>query len=178
LTQLPTSGAHPQTDGLVDRLNRTLKQMLSKIVTKGSKNWDELLGPLLFAYRTACHSSTGKTPFSLLYGRDPRVPTGMDFYQPVIPLPAEESQYAKELFKELKQAKQLAQKCIIKAQHSQKQFYDKKSKETPIRGADLVMMKVEPKFCLDCTFRGPYHVLDVTLTNAIFKRLMTVVLKN
>jgi len=37
-----------------------------------------------------------------------RVPTIMDFYQPVISLPAEESQYAKEQFKELKQARQLA----------------------------------------------------------------------
>jgi len=69
LTQLPTSGAHPQTDGLVERLNGTFKQMLSKIVIKGGKDWDELLGPVLFAYRTAPYSSTGKTPFSLLYGR-------------------------------------------------------------------------------------------------------------
>jgi len=33
--QLPTSGGHPQTDGMVERLNRTLKQMLSKIISKG-----------------------------------------------------------------------------------------------------------------------------------------------
>ena len=108
MTQSPTSGAHPQTDGLVERINRTLKQMLSKIVTKGGKDWDELLGPVLLAYRTAPHSFTGETPFSLLYGRDPRVPTSMNFYQPSMSLPAEESRYAKELFKELKQARQLA----------------------------------------------------------------------
>ena len=29
--QLPTSGGLPQTDGLVERLNRTLKQMLTKV---------------------------------------------------------------------------------------------------------------------------------------------------
>ena len=69
--------------------------MLSKIVTKGGKDWDELLGPFLLAYRTAPHSSTGETPFSLLYGREPKVPTSMDFYQPAMSLPAEESQYAR-----------------------------------------------------------------------------------
>lgn len=34
ITQLPTSGGHPQTDGLVERLNRTLKQMLTKAVSR------------------------------------------------------------------------------------------------------------------------------------------------
>jgi len=35
--QLPTSGGHPQMDGLVERL------ILSKLVEKRGKNWDELL---------------------------------------------------------------------------------------------------------------------------------------
>ena len=37
--------------------------------------------------------------------------------------------------------------------------------------ADLVMMKVEPKFRLDCTYKGPYRVLDVTSTNAIIQKV-------
>jgi len=79
LTQLPTLGAYPQTNGLTENLNRTLKQILSKIVTKGGKDWDEPLGPVLFTYKTASHSSTAGTPFSLLHGRDPslRVPTSI-----------------------------------------------------------------------------------------------------
>ena len=49
IDQLPTSGGHPQTDGLVERFNRILKQMLKKLVNKGGKDWDRQLGPLLFA---------------------------------------------------------------------------------------------------------------------------------
>ena len=45
VTQLPTSGGHPQTDEMGERLNRTLKQMLSKIVSKeaetGTINWEQ-----------------------------------------------------------------------------------------------------------------------------------------
>ena len=61
--QLPTSGGHPQTDGLVERLNRTLKSVLSKLVARKGHNWDELLGPVLMAYRTTPQASTGEVPF-------------------------------------------------------------------------------------------------------------------
>ena len=66
--QLPTSPAHPQCDCLVERFNQTLKAMLSKLVTNKGHDWDRLIEPLLFAYQTTPHSSTGETPFFLLYG--------------------------------------------------------------------------------------------------------------
>ena len=46
ITQLPTSGGHPQTDGMVEQFNRTLKQMLTKVVSRGGKDWDDMLGPI------------------------------------------------------------------------------------------------------------------------------------
>ena len=64
MTQLPTSGGHPQTDGLVDR---TLKAMLSKVVSKGGKDWDDCLGPALLAYQTAPQASTGQSPFFIVW---------------------------------------------------------------------------------------------------------------
>ena len=81
--QLPTSGGHPQTDGLVERFNKTLKQMLSKVVAKGGNNWDKMLGPVLLAYWATPHSSTGISPFFLVYGRTPRLPTTLDFMNPL-----------------------------------------------------------------------------------------------
>ena len=41
-----------------------------KVVSKGGKDWDDLLGPLQFAYRTAPYLSTGETPFSLVEDMD------------------------------------------------------------------------------------------------------------
>ncbi len=46
--QLKTSIFHPQTDGLVERFNKTLKQMLRKVIDIDRRNWDQLL--LLFIY--------------------------------------------------------------------------------------------------------------------------------
>ena len=171
ITQLPTLGGHPQTDGMVERLNRILKQMLTKVVNKGGRDWDELLGPTLLAYCTAPHSSTGESPFILLYGHDVRVPTSLDFYHPALPLPALETDYARELFKELKQARQLAQKTIEKSQRQQKIQYDKGARDPQVQEGDLVMLKVKPRFRLDRSYKGPYRVVSVTATNVFIHPL-------
>ena len=74
--------------------------------------------------------------------------------------------YGKDLFKELKQVHQLAKQNISKAQFGQKVQYDKGTSEVKITEGDLVMLKVEPRFKLDRTYRGPYHVQGVTSTCA------------
>ena len=48
--------------------------MLRKLVNKEGKNWDVLLPYVLFAYREVPQSSTGFSPFELLYGREVRGP--------------------------------------------------------------------------------------------------------
>ena len=167
LKQLPTSGGHPQTDGLVERFNRTLKNMLTKLVEARGKNWDRLLGPVLLAYRTTPHSSSGETPFFLMYGRDCQLPTGLDFYVPPVSLPTVTTDYARELFGELKTARQLARQNIGKAQAAQKTRYDKAAcGNIKVEEGDLVMLKVQPQFKLDRSFGGPYRVYTVTDTCA------------
>jgi len=144
-----------------------LKMMLVKLVERMGKNWDKLLGAVLLAYRTNPHSiSTGETPFFLLYGCHCRIPTGMDFYAPVMKHPTVESVYGRELFRELKQVREIARRNISRAQFGQKVQYDKSASEVKISEADLVMLKVEPRFKIDHTFRGPYHVTGVTSTCA------------
>ena len=69
-----TSSYHPQTDGLVERFNQSLKGMLRKSVADEGKNWDKLIPYLLFAYREVPQASTGFSPFELLYGRNVRGP--------------------------------------------------------------------------------------------------------
>ncbi len=69
-----TTPYHPQTDGLVERFNQTLKLMLRKTTVKQGKDWDKLLPYLLFAYREVPQASTGFSPFELLYGHQVRGP--------------------------------------------------------------------------------------------------------
>ena len=64
-----TTPYHPQTDGLIELFNQTLKDMLRRVVSTDGKDWDKLIPYLLFAYREVPQASTGFAPFELLYGR-------------------------------------------------------------------------------------------------------------
>jgi len=72
LEQMPNSGGHPQTDGLVERLNQMLKSMFTKLVNKKGSGWDTNLGPVLMAYRTTPQSSTGCHHFICCMDEMPR----------------------------------------------------------------------------------------------------------
>ena len=74
IQKINTSPYRPQTNGLTERFNKTLVQMLTMYVGVHQKDWDEFLPYVCFAYRTAIHSSTGETPFYVMHGRDPRIP--------------------------------------------------------------------------------------------------------
>uniref|UniRef100_A0A9J7XPR1 Gypsy retrotransposon integrase-like protein 1 n=1 Tax=Cyprinus carpio carpio TaxID=630221 RepID=A0A9J7XPR1_CYPCA len=70
--QIRTSVYHPQTDGLVERFNKTLKQMLRRVVAEDQRDWDQMIPYVLFGIREVPQASTGFTPFELLFGRQPR----------------------------------------------------------------------------------------------------------
>ncbi|GFV35107.1 retrovirus-related Pol polyprotein from transposon 412 [Trichonephila clavipes] len=54
-----TTAYHPQTNGLTERFNKTLVDMLSMYVDVEQKNWDEILPFVTFAYNTAKQETTG-----------------------------------------------------------------------------------------------------------------------
>ena len=71
---IKTSPYRPQTDGLVERFNGTMKQMLRRVLQKFDAQWDRALPYLMFAYREIPQETTGFFPFELLYGQQPRGP--------------------------------------------------------------------------------------------------------
>ncbi|XP_048519646.1 uncharacterized protein LOC125503403 [Dendroctonus ponderosae] len=69
-----TTPLHPESDGMVERFNRTIDNYLRIVVNNKQDNWDTQLAPFLLAYRSAVHESTGKSPAEILFGRELRLP--------------------------------------------------------------------------------------------------------
>ncbi|GJX65564.1 reverse transcriptase domain-containing protein [Tanacetum coccineum] len=69
-----TSVKHPQTNGLVERANRSFGEGMKARLDARSKNWMEELSHVLWAHSTMIKSSNGDTPFSLTYGTEAVIP--------------------------------------------------------------------------------------------------------
>ena len=69
-----TTPVHPQSNGKTERFNRTIKDILHKLINNKPSDWEDRLGDALFAYRNSVSVTTGFTPHHLLYGRHARVP--------------------------------------------------------------------------------------------------------
>ena len=165
LRKVNTTAYHPQGDGLVERFNRTLTEMISKTVEKNGKNWDDKLPYVLFAYRTSVQKSTQESPFHLLYGRDPCLPTEEALAVPATRCLFEVGSYQEELVTGLQEAWGMAQKQVKKVQQRQKRNYDQSVKPVILRVGDRVFLHVPSakqgiahKFARP--FRGPYQIIN------------------
>ncbi|GAA0184614.1 hypothetical protein LIER_31902 [Lithospermum erythrorhizon] len=59
---------YPQANGLAEAFNKTLCNILNKVVSKSKKNWHEKIEEALWAYRTTHKTPTQATPYALVYG--------------------------------------------------------------------------------------------------------------
>ena len=69
-----STAAHPQTDGQTERANRTVNAMIRALLQDVKTDWEDLLPLIEFAYNSSAQASTGRSPFSIIYGREPRAP--------------------------------------------------------------------------------------------------------
>ena len=75
---------HPQTDGQTEVTNRTIGALLRALIQKNLKGWEECLTIAEFAYNRTLHSTTGYSPFDIVYGFNPLTPLDL------VPLPSNE----------------------------------------------------------------------------------------
>lgn len=67
-----TTVYHPQSDGLMERLNKSLKSMIHNFIHEDERNWARCLDPLLFTVQEVPQAFTGFSPFELLFSRKPQ----------------------------------------------------------------------------------------------------------
>ena len=67
-----SSTYHPQMDGQTEVVNRSLGDLLRSLVTEHHNSWDNVLPQAEFTYHDLVNKSMGKSPFDIVYGRQPR----------------------------------------------------------------------------------------------------------
>ena len=77
-----TTPYHPQSDGLVERFNLILIQMLSTCIEDHSFEWEDHIHEVCMAYNSSKHATAGYSPFYLMFGREARLPVDTKYRPP------------------------------------------------------------------------------------------------
>ena len=165
ITKLNTTAYHPQCNGMVERLNRTLKAMLRKHVARFGTQWDRYLPGVLWAYRNSPHEATGEKPSFLLFGVDCRSPTEAALMPPTPLELTDVADYREELVLSLSSARKLAAAHIRTAQNRCKAVYDRRVRGRQHQVGDWVLLRFPQEESgrqrkLSRPWHGPYRVVE------------------
>ena len=172
-----TTPMRPQSDGLVERANRTLQNMLSAFVSENQDNWDEYLHILTVAYNTAKHESTGFSPSMMMYGRDINVPIDLIRGKPDDDCITSQSNYGQVLDQTIQTIHEMARKNLYIASSTQKKRYDHRINQNKFSEGSLVWLhnpqiKLGRSAKLSRPWFGPYTVIK-RLNDVIYKIQLT-----
>ena len=139
ITKSRTTSYHPQGNGMCERFNRTLLNMLGTLEPEQKKNWKAYVGPLVHANNCTQHDSTGFSPYYLMFGRNPRLPVDNVFG---LRQEVKGSNYIKDLRERLDHAYHLATESSKRSQQKQKEGYDMRGRGATIRVGNRVLVKI------------------------------------
>ena len=148
---------HPQSSGMVERMNRTLKTNLAKAVQSSGKNWTDMLPAVLMRLRATTNRTTGLTPYELMTGRAMQLPEniitgGAD----VGPIKDKVRQYIKNLSTQLKGMRQ-----TVTSNQAQVDAGDDPEirPEVPEAGSRVLTKVLPAKPGFAPRWHGPYEVI-------------------
>ena len=157
-----TTPYHPCSDGLVERFNRTLLAMLAMFVSQEHDNWDDLLPFMMLAYNTTVHTTTGFTPYRLVFGDECNLPGNLVHRElRPDPPPGDPGTYASWVQQALYESYDEVRAQQQRATHRQKRNYDSKAvaRAFPIGCWTLRYYPSARKNKLCSPWIGPYKIV-------------------
>ncbi|XP_043222136.1 uncharacterized protein LOC122381712 [Amphibalanus amphitrite] len=157
-----TTPYHPESDGMVERFNRTLKDMISKYVDAEGLHWDVDIKAYSMAYNSSIHSATGYTPFYLVHGYEPRMPLDVEYGPAVESVPVHS--YLEDRLRSMRAAYNQVRSNSARAAKEAAERYDAKQCAEEYRIGDKVWTRDfraaaggKPK--LGLPFTGPSTII-------------------
>ncbi|CAH1254301.1 GIN1 [Branchiostoma lanceolatum] len=165
-----TTPYHPQSDGMVERFNRTLGNILRAYVSEDQRDWDTHLPMVKFAFNTSEHATTKFTPYFVMHGREARLPVELLFgthSSSAVPV----QEYVRDMVDKFQTIFKLVADNTKQAHRRQKDLFDKKVHGDPFQEGDKVLLakKALRKGLtrkLMRKFEGPYTVVERVGGNA------------
>ncbi|GJS68411.1 reverse transcriptase domain-containing protein [Tanacetum coccineum] len=167
ITQRFASVKHPQTNGLVERANRSLGEGIKARLDRHKGRWVEELSHVLWAHRTTIKVSTGDTPFSLVYGTEAVIPAeiGMPTIRTAevnIATNDDERRIDLDILEERREQAAIREE---KAKLQMKGYYDAKVRGVSFRPGDFVYRANDASHAEDTgklgpKWEGPYEVTE------------------
>lgn len=157
-----TSPYHPQTDGLGERFNGTLKSMIRKVLSKFGDQRDKALPYYVqFAYREVPQESTGYSPFELVFGRQPRGPLDVlkeEWVQ--CKLAQSVMAFMQRVMHRMDAVREIVHDNDAAAKHKQKTWYDRTARQGSFNEGDMVLVLLLLESSkLKVQWQGPYPVV-------------------
>ena len=168
-----TTAYHPQSDGMVERFNRTLASMISMFVDENHSDWDELLPYMTMAYRATENETTGMSPNILMLGRETTTPLDIAFEMPAAIKAIPANQWVWELQDKMERAHTFVREQTGRSISRQKKYHDRKLVFDNIQAGDSVYV-LFPVRLVGCSrkwtsfWRGPYKV-SKTLSDVLYE---------
>lgn len=164
IDRLHTTSYHPATNGLVERFNGTLANLLrASLPDNRLHEWPSVLPAILFAYNSTKHPVTKFSPFYLMHGRIPN--DSLANLKPAGVMYDDNPSFDKALHRQLLRARKLASSNI--AEEAEKMKETAHSTKHEIKVGEIVLLKREvfplgkPKKLHD-RYLGPYRVTRKT----------------
>ena len=162
IRRVTTTPYHQAANGLVERWNQTMKNMLRRMVHDSSHQWDRLLPYVLFAYREIPESSTGFSPFELLYGWPVRGPLSVIKESWVSNDEDDRNllQHVIDVRTRMVQSVEMAHENLKDSQKNMKSWYDQKARDKAfVEGDEVLVLLPESKKSLEAKWQGPFRVM-------------------